>query len=77
MLKDSDLKPYIVFVYPPNMEKLRQIQQHLTSGIKVNAALIILIQSQPVFALSPYCCMLSREVTNTKLIVFGFTRSGL
>ena len=35
MLKDSDLKPYIVFVYPPNMEKLRQIQQHLTSGIKV------------------------------------------
>ncbi|CAC5401824.1 MPP5 [Mytilus coruscus] len=35
LLKESDLKPYIVFVYPPNMEKLRQIQQHLTNGIKV------------------------------------------
>lgn len=35
MLKDSDLKPYIVFVYPPNMEKLRQIQQHLANSIKV------------------------------------------
>jgi hypothetical protein len=38
---------------------------------------IILIPSQPVFALSPKCCVLSREETNTNLKVFGFTRSGL
>jgi hypothetical protein len=38
---------------------------------------IILIPSQPVFALSPYCCVLSGEATNTNFIVFGFTRSGL
>jgi hypothetical protein len=31
---------------------------------------IILISSQPVFAI----CMLSRETTNTNFIVFGFTR---
>ena len=30
-----------------------------------------------VFALSPYCCVLSGEVTNTNFIVFGLTRSGL
>ncbi|XP_061173738.1 protein PALS1-like isoform X1 [Saccostrea echinata] len=28
VLKSSDLKPYIVFVYPPNMEKLRQMQRN-------------------------------------------------
>ena len=37
----------------------------------------IQILSQPVFALSPECCMLSREATNTKFIVLGLTRSGL
>ena len=40
---------------------------------------IIPILSQPVFALSPtyYYCLLSREATNTNLIVFGLTRSGI
>jgi hypothetical protein len=38
---------------------------------------IILILSQLVFPLSPYCYMLSREATNTNIIVFGLTRSGL
>ena len=38
---------------------------------------IILIPSQQVFALSPKCCMLSGEATNTNLIVFGLTRLGL
>ena len=38
---------------------------------------IILIQSQPVLALSPYCCVLSREATNTNFIVFSLTQSGL
>ena len=38
---------------------------------------IILIPSQPVFALFPYCCVLSGEATNTNFIVFGLTRPGL
>jgi hypothetical protein len=33
----------------------------------------ILIPSQPVFALTPFCCVLSGEATNTNLIVFGLT----
>jgi hypothetical protein len=41
------------------------------------AVVIHLIPSQPVFALSPYCCMLSGEATNTNFIVFGLTRSML
>jgi hypothetical protein len=31
---------------------------------------IILISNQPVFALTPYCYVLSRESTNTNFIVF-------
>jgi hypothetical protein len=38
---------------------------------------IILIPSQPVFALSSECCMLSGEATNTNFIFFGLTRPGL
>ena len=38
---------------------------------------IILITSQPVFALSPECCVLSEKTTNTNFIVFDFTWSGL
>ena len=38
---------------------------------------IILIPSQPVFALSPNCCVLRGEATNTNFIVFGLTRPGL
>jgi hypothetical protein len=37
---------------------------------------IILIPSQPVFVLSPSCCMLSREATNTNFIVSGFAYQG-
>jgi hypothetical protein len=36
---------------------------------------IILILSQPVFAHTPYCCVLSGEATNTNFIVFGLTRT--
>ena len=38
---------------------------------------IILIPRQPVFALSPWCCVLSGETTYNNVIVFGLTRSGL
>ena len=38
---------------------------------------IILIPSQPVFALSPKCCVLSGEATNTNCIGFGLIRPGL
>ena len=37
---------------------------------------IILIPSQPVFSLSPQCCVLSGEAANTNLIVFGLFRPG-
>ena len=38
---------------------------------------INLIQSQPVFALTPYYYMLSGEAAKTNFIVFGLTRPGL
>ena len=38
---------------------------------------IILIPRQPVFVLTPYCCLLNGEAANTNLIVFNFTRPGL
>jgi hypothetical protein len=38
---------------------------------------IILIPSQPIFPLSPECCMPIGEATNTRFIVFGLIRSGL
>ena len=37
----------------------------------------ILIPSQPVIALTPKCCLFSREAANTKIIVFGLTWPGL
>ena len=38
---------------------------------------IILILTQPVFALSPSCCMLSGDTRNTNFIFFGLTGLGL
>ena len=38
---------------------------------------IILIPNQPAFALTPLCCVLSGEATNTNCIVFGLIRSQL
>ncbi|KAK3092558.1 hypothetical protein FSP39_004425 [Pinctada imbricata] len=29
LIKNSDLKPYVIFVYPPNLEKLRKIQKSI------------------------------------------------
>jgi hypothetical protein len=33
--------------------------------------------SQPVFALTPLCCVLSEEATNTNFLVFDLTRPWL
>jgi TRAP-type C4-dicarboxylate transport system permease small subunit len=38
---------------------------------------IILLSSQPVFALSPSCCMISGEATNSNCIAFGLSRPGI
>jgi hypothetical protein len=38
---------------------------------------IILIPSQPVFALTPECCVLSVEATHNNFIVLGFTQTSL
>ena len=37
----------------------------------------ILIPSQPVIALTPKCCLFSREAANTNIIVLGLTWPGL
>jgi hypothetical protein len=38
---------------------------------------VILIPNQPVFALSPYCCVLKGEATHINCVVFYLSRSGL
>ena len=38
VLKASDLKPYIVFISPPNIEKLKQLRQK--QGVKVTVSYI-------------------------------------
>ena len=53
------------------------LKQHSADRHVTPLGHIILIPSQPVFALSSECCMLTREETNTNFIVFGLTQSGL
>ena len=59
------------------------MQGHCNNSLRVDMSLhsplghIILIPSQPAFARSPYCRVLSGEATNTNFIVFGLTRPGL
>ena len=38
---------------------------------------IYIIPSQPIFALTPKCCVLSGAAVNTNFIVFGLTQPGL
>jgi len=38
---------------------------------------MILVLILPVFTLTPYGCMLSREAGNTNFIIFGLTQLGL
>ena len=51
-------------------------QQHVDRQV-VTLGHIILLPSQPVFALSLYCCVLSGEDTNTNFIDFSSTRPWL
>jgi hypothetical protein len=54
------------------------LKQQSTSRHVAPLKHIILIASQPVFSLSPYCCMLSGEATNTNFIVFCLmTQTGI
>ena len=59
-------------VYSASSLKQQSADRHVAS-----LGHIILILNQLVFALSPKCCVLSREATNTNFIVFGLTRSRL
>jgi hypothetical protein len=38
---------------------------------------VIVIPNQPVITLTPLCCVLSGEATNTNFIIFGLTRPGI
>jgi hypothetical protein len=58
------------------------VEQNCSSGVMVCTPHrhVILIPSQPIFALTPQCCLLSREATNSNFImfiVFGVTWPGL
>lgn len=41
ILKSSDLKPFVVFVAPPSLEKLRQKKQRQGETVKVSTFLLI------------------------------------
>lgn len=60
VLKSSDLKPYIVFVYPPNMEKLRQMQKNFYPGTTIT------VRNLSIFSFS---LSLSHEVIDLQLEV--------
>jgi hypothetical protein len=51
------------------------LKQNSTGRHVASLGHVIMILSQPVFSLSPECCVLSGEATNTSFIVFGLTRS--
>jgi hypothetical protein len=59
-------------IYSASSLKQQSTDRHVTT-----LGNIILILSQPVFALSPECCVLSGEATNINLIFFGLTWPGL
>ena len=56
---------------------ISSLKQQSVDGHLVPLGHIIIIPSQPVFALSRLCRMLSGETTNTNFTVFGLTRSEL
>ena len=57
--------PYLLYLANKNMFKLKLKKNH-----------IILILSQPVFALSPQCCVLSGEATHANCIILVWPDRG-
>ena len=53
------------------------LKQHSTDRHVAPLGHIILISSQSVFDLSPYCCVIRGEVTNINFIVVGLIQSGI
>ena len=41
ILKASDLKPYIVFIAPPNIEKLRQLRMKQDSSARITVRMTL------------------------------------
>ena len=54
-----------------NLYSANSLKQHSMGRHVAQLGHIILVLNQPVFALTPKCCMLGREVTN---LVLGLTR---
>ena len=46
ILKSSDLQPFVVFVAPPSLEKLRQKKQRLGEPVKVRQARVRFVASK-------------------------------
>jgi len=55
--------------YSASSLKQQSVGRHVSPLIH-----IILIPSQPIFALTPYCCLYSGKAANTNFIVCGLTR---
>lgn len=76
VLKSSDLKPYIVFVYPPNMEKLRQMQKKFYPDTTItvrNLSVLSLSFFPSVFVCVCMCISLSHFVIDLQLVVHVIT----
>ena len=43
-MKNSDLKPYIVFVAPPNIEKLKEMREE--RGMKISVSHNVFMRAQ-------------------------------
>lgn len=74
VLKSSDLKPYIVFVYPPNMEKLRQMQKNFYPDTTITVRNLSVLSFFPsVFVCVCMCISLSHFVIDLQLVVHVIT----
>ena len=60
-----------------DLNSVSSLNQQSADRQEISIGNIVLISSQPVFALSPYCCVLSRATTNSNFTFFGVTRSGV
>ena len=64
-----------------SLVKTFTVLDHWNNSLRVDMLLhsrhIILINSQPISALTPSCCALSREAGNINFIIFYLTRLGL